>query len=229
MYASPLRRHAFVWLSADAHLRDAVTCEPPDAPIVSQWIDARRPLVVRRQPSTCRNGGVALGIASTPETGKRRIGVEVRRDAIDHIAPPPALRSVARSAPPHARVQVAALCAAAEAASLDMRVFGSFAWETLTGLAYVTAASDLDVLWQPRRAADIDAGIALLEKWERTGGMRVDGEIVLGDDHAVAWREWSTSGTRVLVKRLHDVQLREPAELLAVLERAPSTTSEALP
>jgi phosphoribosyl-dephospho-CoA transferase len=46
------------------------------------------------------------------------------------------------------------------------RVFGAFAWQHLTGLHYVHARSDIDLLWRIDTAAQADALVARLQAWE---------------------------------------------------------------
>jgi len=78
-------------------------------------------------------------------------------------------------------------------------------------------------VWQPADTAQLRAGIGVLQRWESETGLAADGEILFGDDAAVAWREWHrvTQGndpaSRVLVKTLRGSQLVAPGELLARL------------
>jgi phosphoribosyl-dephospho-CoA transferase len=100
-------------------------------------------------------------------------------------------------------------------------VFGSLAWQALSGLPYLTPQSDIDLLWHPQSNAQLQQGIALLARWEQTSGLRADGEVLFGAGSAVSWREWATSksgnGQRVLVKRASSAELVEARELLEML------------
>ena len=64
----------------------------------------------------------------------------------------------------------------------------------------------------------------MLAAWEVESGIRADGEILFGDDDAVAWREWMYGGrrgdiasARVLVKAVFGPRLEAGAKLLAGL------------
>ena len=105
---------------------------------------------------------------------------------------------------------------------ITFRVFGSVAWQALTGLDYLSETSDIDVLWRPGDAEQLSGGIELLDAWQRDFAIPVDGEILFGDEDAVAWREWRDrgDGRRLLVKRLSGPLMREAASLVATLERA---------
>jgi phosphoribosyl-dephospho-CoA transferase len=135
------------------------------------------------------------------------------------IVPPPRLSQIVERMPGAWHVALAQLERQSRALGIVFRVYGSAAWQMLTGLEYVHSASDLDLLWRPRTRAQLDAGVALLEQWQDAAGIAVDGEIVFGADEAVAWREWRRGGIgeQVLVKRLDGPILRERAALLHVL------------
>ena len=108
---------------------------------------------------------------------------------------------------------------------MELRVFGSVAWEALTGLRYLTPASDIDLLWWPADAAQVAEVIALLRAWESGHGIRADGEVEFDDGTAVAWREWdhvartSNSQRRVLGKTLHGPRIRAFSDLAAQFSR----------
>ncbi len=61
--------------------------------------------------------------------------------------------------------------------------------------------------------------IDVLREWERTHGLRADGELRFADGAAIAWRELGSAAARVLVKRDDGVAL-EPSPLRAVVETA---------
>jgi phosphoribosyl-dephospho-CoA transferase len=195
-------------------------------PRARAWIEAGGPLVVTRQNGVAGalRERVALGLALP---GRVRIALALPRAALARIAPPPALAECIAAAPPRWRAPLAELDARAKSAGIMLRVFGSLAWQALCGLRYVDAASDVDLLWRPATRAQVEDGVAMLRDWERTSGIRADGEIVFGDDDAVAWREWAERDRagRLLAKRLGEPVLRTPSELLRSLERARAESS----
>lgn len=87
------------------------------------------------------------------------------------------------------------------------RVFGAFAWQHLSGLPYVHARSDIDLLWQVDDAWQADLLVERLQHWESAYGHRVDGELCLVDGGAVNWREYAGRSREVLVKRLDGAAL----------------------
>ncbi|MFA9219271.1 MAG: phosphoribosyl-dephospho-CoA transferase MdcG domain-containing protein, partial [Sphingomonadaceae bacterium] len=104
----------------------------------------------------------------------------------------------------------------------SLHTYGSCAMQALTGLSYLHPASDIDLLLYPADRQQLDAGLSLLATQAQS--LPLDGEIIFPDGAAVAWKEWLqalANNSRVLVKRLHTVQLAQPAALLAMLEPTP--------
>jgi phosphoribosyl-dephospho-CoA transferase len=188
------------------------------ASIVDEWIALSRPLVVRR-PSACDRAGLALGLPLPPSLGKARIAITVPREAIAAVAPPPALIDIHTFAPPAWRPtldHIAALCATLD---IEPRVFGSLAWERLTGLAYLTPASDLDLLFLGAGRLAVGPLICGLTEIEAKAPMRLDGEVVRADGAAANWRELQAAPPEVLVKTLHGISLQSSAEFVEGLDR----------
>lgn len=98
----------------------------------------------------------------------------------------------------------------AEGRGIKFAVYGSLAWQALTGLAYVTPTSDLDVLVTVRSERELMESLDLMKG--RAGNLPLDGEVIFPNGMAVAWKEvdqlrkdgWEGL---VLAKSLMDVQL----------------------
>jgi phosphoribosyl-dephospho-CoA transferase len=193
----------------------------------ARFLAADFPLVMGRQSLPGRGFGAAMqfiaaGIPLPPALGKHRLAFAVPVGAIVRTAPPFALADVVPRLQEAWRVPLQKLLDSAQALGIALHVFGSAAFDALTGHAYLTPQSDIDLLWQPRNAGQIAAGLALFADWERRTARRLDGEILFGADHAVSWREWmETDGggptQRVLVKTLAGPALWERRALLARL------------
>lgn len=234
-----LRRHRMVWIAPAHHAR--VAAEIPDRPlrgIVANGLAAGWPVVVRQQTREDIRLGVqdeiafdmlAVGMPLPPAQGKGRVALSVAREWIARTAPPPLLAAAIPHLPEPRRAGLLRLEQRANAIGLALRVYGSVAWEALTGCRYLTPESDVDLLWQPTTVRQLRAAIAMLSAWESNSGIRADGEILFGDDDAVAWREWArgesacvghecgTAATRVLVKALSGPRLEEREKVLACL------------
>jgi phosphoribosyl-dephospho-CoA transferase len=91
--------------------------------------------------------------------------------------------------------------------SVQARVFGSLAWQTLTGLDYLSDRSDLDLLLDVHRDTDLDGLAAGIAEIEAVAPMRLDGELMREDGAAVNWREFHAGAGEVLVKSIDGVGL----------------------
>jgi phosphoribosyl-dephospho-CoA transferase len=217
---------------------------------VAAWLAADRPLVVARQPVADVGAGhareqndnrghgpllqknfhllengiantIAVGLALPPAHGKRRIALSVATHDIARYTLPLRLADAIAHAPAAWQPALVGLDAAAKIIDIELRVFGSLAWQALSGIQYLTPQSDIDLLWQPLSHAQLQQGIALLARWEQDSGLRADGEVLFGVNSAVSWREWamlkSGDGQRVLVKRERSAGLVAARELLELL------------
>ncbi|WP_022972657.1 malonate decarboxylase holo-[acyl-carrier-protein] synthase, partial [Xanthomonas maliensis] len=154
-----------------------------------------------------------------PAEGKQRLALCVALRGLARTAPPLPLHALLAVAglPQHAALQ--ALLVDAQRQGVQPRVFGSFAWQALTGLAYVHAASDLDLLWTVTTPAQADTVVALLQRWERRYRLRADGELLL-DVGAVNWREYAGQASQLLLKSDHGCRLLPRAALFPVWSAA---------
>jgi phosphoribosyl-dephospho-CoA transferase len=203
----PLRRHDLIFVSSVAwrallKTRDDVVMEH----LVMDWADRGWPLVARRaMPGD--TDGVALGLPLPPFAGKRRLSFLMQPDDIVATARPLQLSAAIHVAPEPWRQTLDQVAELASRHGVEARVFGSLAWQTLTGLEYLSAGSDLDLLLSFPRSGDLDRLTAGLAAIEATAPMRLDGEITHDDGAGVNWRELHTGAREVLVKRTGDVAL----------------------
>ncbi|WP_448202468.1 malonate decarboxylase holo-[acyl-carrier-protein] synthase [Azospirillum sp. sgz302134] len=211
-------RHGWVKLGEgwEAHLRSPLSVE--ERAEVEDWRQRGLPLVVaRRQPADGADD-LRLGLA-TPD--KRRIGVHAATAAaLDQTGPLPLADSVP-SAPEAWRARLGAVVRLADIVGTQAHVFGSLAWQHLSGLSYVRAGSDVDLLFAPRRWPVVEGLLAVLadlDGFHPPEGPRLDGEILLPDGGAVAWRELAARPAKLLVKGPADVTLRNYAQITALFD-----------
>ncbi|WP_428668526.1 malonate decarboxylase holo-[acyl-carrier-protein] synthase [Reyranella sp.] len=188
--------------------------ESAAGPLVAHWVDNGWPLIGRR-PLPGEGEGVPLGLPLPPAAGKRRLSYLMPRDAILATTPPPCLRVAGRVAPCRWWGTLDRLEALAIQHGVQARVFGSLAWRALTGLDYLTAESDLDLLLQVRTDTDLSALTTGLAEIERLAPMRIDGELVRDDGTAVNWRELHGSARQVMVKTAEGIALLDRERFLA--------------
>ncbi len=149
--------------------------------------------------------GIALGLPLPPSAGKRRLSFVMQPDDILSTSAPLSLNSVRGTAPPAWRPTLGRLSELASQHSLDASVFGSLAWQALTGLDYLTDRSDLDLLFYVHRETDLRCLAADIAEIEAIAPMRIDGEFIRYDGAAVNWREFHVGGRDILVKTIDRV------------------------
>lgn len=216
-------RHNRVWLTPQGwqHALDnapAAYCDEMTA-----WRGAGWPAIARRADADASGDDVCLGIALPPRPAcgtKPRIALRVRRAHVSRVLPPVELDTIATAIAPGWQAAYSLLVHDAAATQCSLKVFGSVALQAMTGLAYITPSSDIDVLFHPTNQAQLKQAIALLER--HATRLPLDGEFVFPTGDAVSWKEWcqamrSDNQQRVLVKGAQAARLATTADLLATL------------
>jgi phosphoribosyl-dephospho-CoA transferase len=213
-----LSRHDLVWLSGDGWQAARGRALPEQLDAIDRWQREDWPAIARRHDAGVAAGTVCLGMALAPDPAdgrKRRIALQVPASAVARSTPPLPLGQALAAAPERWQAGLAAL----DAQSSRLRAYGSLALQAITRQAYLTASSDIDLLFYPTTVTELRSGLALLE--QHAAALPLDGEIVFPSGPAVAWKEWLAAErqqARVLVKELGAVRLATVASLLATLE-----------
>jgi len=200
-------RHDLVFVDAEGwramlSTRDDLAAEP----LATRWAREGWP-AIRRRAIPGEPSGTALGMPLPPFAGKKRLAFVVQADDVVSIARPPSLNAASKSAPPSWRSTLQHLDELSERHAVEARVFGSLAWQALTGMDYITGHSDLDLLLDIDRDIDLDRLTADLAAIEADAPMRLDGELMRRDGAAANWRELHSGADEVLVKRIDGVGL----------------------
>jgi phosphoribosyl-dephospho-CoA transferase len=224
-------RHDLVWLTDagwHAARARAAQASAADEAALAQWQCKGWPAITRRRDadlpapagSSRATEEVCLGIPLPPDplTGiKRRVALRARHSEVAKVSPPLPLFSCLPAA---GQWQAGLGALTGHAADLHLRTYGSLAMQALTGLPCFTPNSDIDILFTPGGAAQLQQGLELLAHFATR--LPLDGEIVFPGACAVSWKEWlsaTATRSRVLVKEMTRVHLADPAELLALLEQ----------
>ena len=210
----PPQRHARVWLDPETW-RSRLLAEVDEASLTAldDWIVRGRSLVARRRDSGSE--ACFVGVVLPPRHGQRRVPLVVDPRAVVRVAPPLLLGDAVDAAPADWRVALADLVQRGRDAGTAFRVYGSLAWQAVSGETYVGPMSDVDLLWQARDVDHVRRVLRLLTTWEAEHGLRADGELSLANGDGVAWRELTGSARRVLVKHQDRVSLQPSPLLLA--------------
>lgn len=206
-----LRRHALVRLSRapDAH-------GTADRERALRWQAAGRPFVVTRRRDV--GDTIGLGFCTTdaqhPELRPRRVAAHADPRLVVDLALPPLLTDIS-CCPAAGRLadSFARLEAAAAAAGVAIRVYGSWMWQALTDERHVHDSSDLDVLIDVAGAAAADRVAACLEAIEPALAIRLDGELSFAGLGEVNWHEYRQDKPEVMLKSVDAMRLVARREL----------------
>jgi phosphoribosyl-dephospho-CoA transferase len=204
--AEPFRRHDWVWLGRETPL--------PDLAEVQSHDEAGLPFIVCRHPAPTRADSLQLGLA-LPD--KRRLGFCVEASSIRRHRAPLSLDEVLACLPGPWLSTVNQLAAHFRAVGMEAGVYGSTAWQAMNGVSYLRADSDLDLLLTPTTGEQLRLVLGILGSMEGVRP-RLDGEVVLSDGRAVAWREAASDSAILLVKTLDDVSLVPRATWASALQ-----------
>ena len=217
MVPDGLKRHDLVQIEPAKWAE--ILGERPDligVPHLPDWAAHGRPLIVRRYGPAEPRGLVPLGLPLPPADGKRRIGFAIPAGILNPFAAP--VLGEARAAAPVAwGPTLDALLTLGARHGLVPRPFGGLLWQTVTGLDYLTASSDLDLLW-PLPAAALPPGfLDDLARIAADAPMRLDGEVILPGGVGIQWRELHEAGqtTEILAKSIDRLEMRTVPALFA--------------
>lgn len=204
-----MRRHDLVYLQPDAAF--ATSCTETGGAYwlaARDWIAAGRPLVAARQPAA---GALLLGLGLPTRLQRKRLTLSVDREVIADIRPPLAIADCLSQLPAGHAVVLVRLAAQAAACSVRLGVYGSLAWEALSGESYRHADSDIDLICDLEHVGQFAAMLSALQQAAAELPCRLDGELRFPGGHAAAWREIAGQLGRphvpVLVKGEHEVGL----------------------
>jgi phosphoribosyl-dephospho-CoA transferase len=169
---------------------------------------------------------VPVGVPLPPAAGKCRVALVLPPGGILQRSPPPLLGAAAKVADEGWQATIAALLALGARTGVEPSAFGSLLWEHLTGLAYLSPQSDLDVLWPVPENFDVLSLVFGIAQVQRDAPIRIDGEVIFPDGSAVNWRElwnaylaanrsghWAEDRATVLAKTMEGVRLLDIASL----------------
>lgn len=204
----PLQRHSCVWLSS-TFAPSAIRLVNDDyRAAIAAHAGRGHPFVARR-PQPCdgdTRGCVPLGLRLPGTSAVRSLSFCAEPDAIAKVedAMPLAEALECEGLPPAWRPALQQLLQALQAIGVTPLVYGSLAWQSATGVAYLAEGSDVDLLLRPASAQQARACLDIVNMAARSEAqstaIRLDGEMEFPDGRAISWKELATNATHMLVK-----------------------------
>jgi phosphoribosyl-dephospho-CoA transferase len=202
----PVRRHQLVYPVTEKLEEEGLKKE------ILEWFQKGFPGIVRR-PCFAENKKICIGVPFPPSMGKLRLACDLPMEKIAAIKKPPTLLECRKSLPDDSAGALEKLQFELDKKKLKAYAVGSIAWETLTGINYVTENSDIDLLFiveNKNEFKDIDA---ILEHWHSEINRKCDIEIMLSNGNGFLWKEHKQSNGEVLVKGNMKVFRASPEQL----------------
>jgi phosphoribosyl-dephospho-CoA transferase len=213
-----IRRHDLAWLDPARWEDNLLTRLDPELRLaVRAWFADGYPVVARRRDKQEPEFGIAVGIPLSPQRGGQRVALCVASDAIRCVQRPPRLKTVLHAVPPTWNLPLKNFAQAIQPHVVEIRVYGSLMWQCLTREPCLHAGSDIDFLLEINNVTALPSILRLLQRWEQEHGLQADGEVLLRDGRAVAWRELAGAHARVLVKSLASVELMSRNTVMRLL------------
>jgi phosphoribosyl-dephospho-CoA transferase len=194
-----LKRHQLVCLFPAAWDRLLRSHRGLAGPWLKEWAYQNWPLIVRRLlPGD--TGEVPVGLPLPPSACKQRIALQVCYAEIASVAPLPSVSDVIGVAPRNWRPSLSRLIQLAQQYDVRCGVFGSLAWQRLTGLDYLGPDSDLDLVWSLPHRTQMSEFLTRVAEIESHAPMRIDGELAREDGAGVNWRELHAGASELALK-----------------------------
>lgn len=213
-----MRRHDWIYLREGTQPAFAAADEAALA-FARDWVAQGRPLVAARQSDG--SGKVALGLALPVDHATRRLACSVDHADVVRSRNPLTVDEAAHVLPAHDAEALRRFADAVAGHALQVGVYGSTAWEAMSGLRYRHEASDVDVVCDVASSSGLSACLAAFKDGTRDFRARLDGEVRFAGGRAIAWRELAEAcagtSTLVLAKGERDVALLSLHRVLASL------------
>lgn len=185
--------------------------DEPARRLVARWPARGLPLIVRRRLPGEAAAEIPAGLPLPPAWGRLRLAFRIPAGLVAGRQGPVPLAEAEAAAPAAWSGQLRAVLALGAAFDTPPAVHGALLWQYLTGLPYLHPRSDLDLLWPACGSDRLPGLLAGLDRLDRDGPARLDGEILFPGAGGVAWRELHralAAGGTVLVKGLEGASLQ---------------------
>jgi phosphoribosyl-dephospho-CoA transferase len=220
------RLHRHMLLRVDPFCWSRVLARSPGvpagsaAPWLQSWSARGWPVMVRRYLPAESTDVIPAAVSLPPQSRGSGFALRVLEEEIAATVPALALAAAEGAAPTSWLSTIRVLAAAGARCGSEPAVYGSLLWQWLTGLPYLTPRSDLDLCWPVDNEPQARSLTAELSRIAQDSPMRIDGELLLPDGAAVAWREYarcalSADDQELLVKTMHTVSARTCRSLFA--------------
>ena len=194
-------RYTLCFLKPDAEPISPHSAE--ERSLLASWLKKNHPLMVTRQPENTHPEHIhlALSLFDKDQMKKIRLPFLFDKSQIQSSRELPLLNELL----PHIKTDV------------EVRVYGSYCWEHLTGLHYISKNSDFDLLIVYQNESISTLKILYQKLSQALKNITVDGEIRFPDFGDCAWLELTQEelSPHILIKSQQDLALIQREHLYA--------------
>ena len=197
-------------------------------------LDRGLPLTVTRQPSR-DDEHIYLAMNVLTHQGKYRVACHTPMTNITDINPPLPVTQALGLFDAWSAQQLGELANRMQACGCTVRIYGSYAYQLLTGECYITPLSDVDLLFVLSEWRQLPTVMTQIAAFKTVFAQRIDGEISVQLPGAAemvqfSFNEYLTLPTnpvhaQIIIKSLHKVGLYDAAGLLGLTPSAPIKSS----
>jgi triphosphoribosyl-dephospho-CoA synthase len=179
----------------------------PDGVLIEKWLESGQPVIVCRPGIAVGGESVHCGIPLPPKQGKKRISFTAPMNSITHRAGLPELEKCMGLLPESRQLQLSEFLDSCREINFSPEVFGSLAWQHLTGLDYLHEESDIDLRFRIKNSMDLERLSVMLRRFLQFCDKLCDIELELWNGMAVSWREFINDSPQLMIKTVNDVFL----------------------
>ena len=179
----------------------------PDSTVIAKWLESGHPVIVHRPGIAFGGEGVHCGIPLPPGEGKNKISFIAPIASIKRCAGLPDLEKCLGHLTGSRQLQLAEFIDSYRKNNLRAEVFGSLAWQHLTGLTYLHEDSDIDLRFRIKNPMTLERLASILRQFPQICGKLCDIELELWNGMSFPWREFINGSTQLMIKTLNDVFL----------------------
>lgn len=196
-------RHSLVWPTALGWIKIKESTTDNLKNIIDQWSSSNWPVVVRRQEFSNLDNEISVGIAVSEN--KIRIPFTLKISDIQENRTHLELDEVIKASPNAWKNHLIEMSKYAKLYNIKIGVYGSLAWQAITGEPYLNENSDIDLYFSPQNHFELKKILFLIKSYQHL--LPLDGEIQFPTNKAVSFKEFNQASDWVLIKQQNDVSL----------------------
>ena len=210
-----INRHWLVWLKPNS----VYSHKHEMSDLIKEWIKKDYPFVCARfDPAKLNTLNLGFCPKQNGTDKPLRVSLKTGFENIASCRPPLLLSEVIEALAEKNFVSLKVLLTNLHSADLsESRVFGSFAWQSITGKQYVNNNSDLDLILNINSIEDACLANDIISEWENRFEINIDCELKFPNGNCSSIKEFFSTSKQILVKNKDNVEIIFKKEIYDLL------------